>query len=163
MALFFYAALPKSKEKEKRIIPLLNRSQGDVCTRFGRGKMKKSIREILNNLSDDAPKSEIYAAHYLGKISGQILNLRMQSGLSQEEFAKKLGINQSMLSKYESGEYNFTVKKLADICCKLDIDLTLNLNSHGVHEESLRKNWEYPVYNQKRKMIKYNVFEVQNE
>lgn len=87
----------------------------------------------------------------------------MQSGLSQEEFAKKLGINQSMLSKYESGEYNFTVKKLADICCKLDIDLTLNLNSHGVHEESLRKNWEYPVYNQKRKMIKYNVFEVQNE
>lgn len=104
--------------------------------------MVTKIREMLNKLSDDAPKSEMYAAHFMGKISSQILNKRLALNMTQKDFAEKLGISQVMLSKYESGDCNFTIRKLADLCMKLNIDLDISLESDYPFEKMVQKNWE---------------------
>ena len=48
---------------------------------------------------------------------------RMSLGLTQTEFATKYGISQSLVSKWENGDENLSVKSLLQICticgCKL--------------------------------------------
>lgn len=43
--------------------------------------------------------------------------------MSQKEFATYMGVSQSMVSKWESREYNFTTKALNEICKKLNLPI----------------------------------------
>lgn len=60
-------------------------------------------------------------ADILYNIAIKIFDNRIDRGLNQSEFAKLLGISQSMVSKLESGEYNPTVEQLHKISKKLNL------------------------------------------
>lgn len=59
------------------------------------------------------------------KISVALLKERIRMDLGQHEFAKMLGVSQGLISRWEQGEYNFTLKKLVNIFSKLDIDIDI--------------------------------------
>jgi transcriptional regulator with XRE-family HTH domain len=63
-------------------------------------------------------------------------DLRRQAGLRQIELAARLGLPQSFISKYESGERSLDLFELRKICAALDIPfLTLfNLLEEGLKE-----------------------------
>lgn len=61
----------------------------------------------------------------LDEFSLQLVNYRMEHQLNQSELAKKLGITQPMVSQYESGTNNITVKRLCEICEKLGVRVRL--------------------------------------
>ena len=42
--------------------------------------------------------------------------------MNQKQFASFMGVSQAMISKWESGEYNFTINTLNEICDKLGLD-----------------------------------------
>jgi transcriptional regulator with XRE-family HTH domain len=65
----------------------------------------------------------------LGIISKRIEEKRLSMDMNQAEFAKYMDVSQSMVSKWESGSYNFTIKTLREICHRLDLDLNLDINS----------------------------------
>ena len=48
---------------------------------------------------------------------------RVNAGLRQVDLAKRLGVPQSMISKYEVGERRIDLLELRDICAALDISL----------------------------------------
>ncbi len=52
---------------------------------------------------------------------------RIEMGLTQREFAEYMGVTQEMVSKWESREYNFTIKTLNEICQKIDLKLYVSL------------------------------------
>ena len=56
----------------------------------------------------------------LTKLSLEIVKCRLERQLTQKEFAKLLGVSQSMISKIESDEYNFSIGTLVKIFNKLD-------------------------------------------
>ena len=87
------------------------------------------ISELLEVLSDGMSEAEILLAKVLGEISAQISSERIRRGLSQKEFAALMGTTQATISKLESGDQNFTVKKLAELACKLDLDLQIRLTA----------------------------------
>ena len=60
----------------------------------------------------------------LTEIARTLIDYRNKNNLTQEDLAKKLNMNQSMVSKLESGRYNATFKML------LKISYTLEKNSH---------------------------------
>ncbi len=60
----------------------------------------------------------------LTEIARTLIDYRNKNKLTQEDLAKKLNMNQSMVSKLESGRYNATFKML------LKISYTLEKNSH---------------------------------
>ncbi len=48
---------------------------------------------------------------------------RLEAGLTQAELAQRLGVNQSFVSKYESGERRLDLIELRNICKALGIPL----------------------------------------
>lgn len=67
--------------------------------------------------------AEISANKQLALISATITLWREEHRMTQTAFAKFMNVTQAMVSKWESGEYNFTVKTLAEISSKLGISL----------------------------------------
>ncbi len=60
---------------------------------------------------------ELYDIYY--KISTAIFKYRIKHNLSQKKLAEKLGVTQAMISKLESGDYNYTVEQLWKISHRL--------------------------------------------
>lgn len=71
--------------------------------------------------------SDIVSAELMSKISSAIVKKRLELNMNQKRFADFLGVNQSMVSKWESSDYNFSIKSLADIAVKLDLEISLNI------------------------------------
>ena len=60
----------------------------------------------------------------LMKIGNRIKFIRLNStNLSQEEFASKLGLDRTYLSRVEAGKQNITVESLIKICNGLSVSL----------------------------------------
>lgn len=82
--------------------------------------MTNKNNEMFDFLSNYLSKSDIYAAQTIAKISMYILKCRLDLNMTQKEFAKKMGVTQAMISKWESAEYNFTIETIAHISEKLN-------------------------------------------
>lgn len=77
---------------------------------------------ITNWLSADMDVESIKEVKELARISAKIQMKRNELGMNQKQFAKALGVSQGMVSKWESGEYNFTISALSVLCSKLNMD-----------------------------------------
>lgn len=57
------------------------------------------------------------------KLQELLRETRNKSGLTQVELAERLGVHQSYVSKYESGERRLDILELQDVCDACDIPL----------------------------------------
>ncbi|MBW6431821.1 MAG: helix-turn-helix transcriptional regulator [Bacillota bacterium] len=62
---------------------------------------------------------KLYDIYY--KISTAIFRYRVRHKLSQKKLAEKLGVTQAMVSKLESGDYNYTIEQLWKVSSKLGL------------------------------------------
>lgn len=93
------------------------------------------INEILKN--EDLELDDL-----LYDLSVAIIDYRIKHDLDQKELAAELKVTQAMISKYESCEYNFTIKKLYDIAEKLDMDLKVSLKPKQCKTENkFKERW----------------------
>lgn len=100
--------------------------------------MKKktvSLTEALEMFADYVSMSDLIATRLLSKISASIVKKRLDMGLNQTEFAKKMSVSQAMVSKWESENYNYSIEGLADICAKLDLDIDISIKDKTLEEE----------------------------
>ncbi|MCM1063902.1 MAG: helix-turn-helix domain-containing protein [Eubacterium sp.] len=88
---------------------------------------QSGLSDLLQLFADNVTVSDIIASNVLGNISASIVEKRIQSDMTQQEFANHMCVSQGMVSKWEGGDYNFTIRTLADIAEKLDMDLTVKL------------------------------------
>lgn len=89
---------------------------------------KAFMDDLLKILTEGLSVEEILSAKVLADISTQIANERIARGMNQNEFAELMGTTQAVVSKWESSERNFTIKKLVEIACKLNLDLDVTFN-----------------------------------
>lgn len=54
--------------------------------------------------------------------------------MTQIEFAKLLQVKQTQISKWESGDCNFTMSTLYLICDKLNLELNIDVKQKGVNK-----------------------------
>jgi transcriptional regulator with XRE-family HTH domain len=57
--------------------------------------------------------------------------------MNQESFAALLGVSQGMVSKYESGEYNFTIGSLNEICSKIGLEFNPDIIPQRVPKNNI--------------------------
>ncbi|NBH78838.1 helix-turn-helix domain-containing protein [Clostridiaceae bacterium] len=84
----------------------------------------KTLNDIFALFEDTLTPADIESARLLGEISATIVKKRIELGMTQKAFAAYLGVSQTMVSKWESADYNFSIKALAEIACKLELPLT---------------------------------------
>ena len=77
----------------------------------------------------------MYAAYLYGAVD--------EKGAEQteKEFADYMGVTQGMVSKWESREYNFTIKTLNDICEKLNLTLSVDIEQVNETEDATLLQW----------------------
>lgn len=95
-------------------------------------KASNDWADILSELTVDIPADELEADIVLADIAGKLSAERIKKGMSQQEFAKLLGVNQSRISKMESGECNFSVRRLIKIAHKLSIPLKIQFGEKPI-------------------------------
>lgn len=88
----------------------------------------KDTKWIAEGLSISEQKTIVE----LAKISARIERCRLELEMTQEEFAKYMGVSQGMISKWESREYNFTIRSLNEICQKLNMNFSVSIARPGV-------------------------------
>ena len=74
---------------------------------------------------NDLTKEEKAEADLKANIAIAIHNKRVSMNMNQQEFAELNGVSQTMVSKWESGDYNFTVSNLRRILSSLDMEFVL--------------------------------------
>ncbi len=57
------------------------------------------------------------------KLQELLRKIRREKGIRQKEMAKKLGVPQSFISKYETGDRQLDVLELRQVCRALSISL----------------------------------------
>jgi len=118
----------------------------------------KRDSELLLESADDDTRFELNLIGVMTDISAALINYRADKSLSQKELAEKLECSQAMVSKIESGDYNFTIRKLFDVVNKLGCRVSLEIDFKGgtsVPDSSEERVsiWEY-VGNQSIKGMK---------
>ncbi len=99
----------------------------------------KKTKWVTEGFSD----SEVKSIVELAKISATIERCRIDMGFTQKEFADYMGVTQGMVSKWESREYNFTIKTLNEICKKIHMELDVSirdLNNEHPYKISIWEN-----------------------
>ena len=88
------------------------------------------IRNLLDTAPVSDPFSELSAgdkaeADMKAEIAVHIHEKRIGMHMTQKEFAAFTGVSQTMVSKWESGEYNFTVGNLSRLMATLGLKLEI--------------------------------------
>jgi len=87
-----------------------------------------SIQEKMKNakectwLNDYLTYEERETAKKIGQIAVAIQIQRKAMGYTQKSFAKKLGVSQTMVSRWETGDENFTIATLTKISSALGME-----------------------------------------
>lgn len=66
---------------------------------------------------------------FLEKLGQRIAQLRKEKGMTQVEFAEKLGIQRTALTRIETGNVNTTILQLNAIAQNLDVQLESIFNN----------------------------------
>ncbi|MBQ9461635.1 MAG: helix-turn-helix transcriptional regulator [Clostridia bacterium] len=84
-------------------------------------------RTVMNDLVDalvpEIGAEDLMLASLQAMVSSEITVRRQQLNLTQKDFAKMLNVSQSLVSRWENGDENFTLKTLVDIASKLNITM----------------------------------------
>jgi len=96
-------------------------------------------------ISDGMSETEIKTTVELAKISAQIERRRLELGMTQIEFAAYMGVSQGMVSKWESREYNFTIRSLNEVCEKLELDLSVSVQRPRIRNNYNVLKWDEEI------------------
>lgn len=107
---------------------------------------------VENDFFTELSKIDITYEKLMGKISGRIILERTKNHLSQEDLAEKLGVKQSLISKWESGDNNFTFLQVIKIFSKLGIDVDIVFNPQNQYMQNSIPPFSFKM-SQKQKTI----------
>ena len=92
--------------------------------------MSQGMNDLLVGLSASLSAEEATLASLEAIICGEIITQRIERGMTQKKFAEFMEVSQSMVSKWEKGECNFTLQSLVKIASKLGLSLQSPIVPH---------------------------------
>lgn len=88
---------------------------------------EKTYTDILNLFKDTVSPEEAICAGLDAKISSDITEIRLSRNMTQKEFAKAVGVTQSLVSRWESGTCNYNIATLAKIISALNLECRISI------------------------------------
>lgn len=100
--------------------------------------------DLFNTICEQYSDEDMKVSLILAKISAKLSAKRLELQMNQKQFAKYLNVSQTMVSKWEKGDYNFTIATLINIFGKLNMDLDIQLSEH--RKKIVEKNSEIILF-----------------
>ena len=82
-----------------------------------------SVKKMVSFFTDHLSTEETMLYVLQSMIAAEVTSRRVEMDMTQKDFAQLLNVSQSTLSKWESGETNFTLSTLVTIASKLDLEI----------------------------------------
>ena len=89
---------------------------------------KSQTKALISALSEGMPAEELMLSGLQSLIAAAITMKRHELKMSQKELANTMGVSQTSVSKWESGETNFTLKTLVQIASALGLEMNVPFN-----------------------------------
>ncbi len=83
------------------------------------------VSELASKLASSMDDATLKMATIEMEVADRIRKERKKKKMNQSQFADFMNVSQAMISKWESGEYNFTICQIVKIFDKLGIDVDL--------------------------------------
>lgn len=96
---------------------------------------KCNVHDLLALFEDVLKPEDVLAAKLMAQVSEAITKERIRLHMTQAEFADHIHVKQSQISRWECGNYNFSLEKIADIAAKLNLDVNFYAVSMEVHKD----------------------------
>ena len=107
----------------------------------------KSANEVMDTIFGNLPyTAEDRYYEILNNISIAVVDYRVKHGFSQKQLAEMLDVSQAMVSKYESGDYNISLKALVSLLDKLNIRMNIDFDGASAVSEPELKESAYLRY-----------------
>lgn len=85
------------------------------------------INELLSLFAETLTPADVLSAKLISQFSNSITSERLRLNMSQKQFADYINATQSLISRWERGDYNFSINKIAEIASKLDLDIDFKI------------------------------------
>lgn len=95
--------------------------------------INNGISDLLQELSASLSPAKIVKSYLDAKISADIIKIRIGKGMSQKEFADKIGVTEKQVSRWESGTCDYNTSTLAKITAALDLNCNIELSEKQTH------------------------------
>ena len=112
------------------------------------------IDDLLVLFEDSVTPGELLASKIMSQTSSAIIRERLKMQMGQKEFAQYLEVSQSLVSRWEHGECNFSLKKIAEIAAKLDLDVNISFCNASAKLQS--SSIDYTTPTEFTKTVRYN-------
>ena len=99
-------------------------------------RKKEFLRKLTEAIESKFTTAELMTCNTLAKLSCLIANKRISMGMDQKEFAQFMEVSEYMVSRWERGDYDFTISLLAHIADKFDMDI-VDLINGGEEDENI--------------------------
>lgn len=120
-----------------------------------------SMENLMQLFEDYVDENDIISSQILAHISAVIVKYRINHHMNQQEFASFLGVSQSMISKIESSDYNFTIRKLVELCNKMN--LLLEVKMRGDFQKESLDSYHYLLIEDKKDSYNKSVQTTNNQ
>lgn len=80
---------------------------------------------VAGDLFPELSSAEKKYSYIAADVAVKIRDKRKELNMTQKDFAEYLNVSQSMVSKWESADYNFTLESLVQLFDRLDIKIDL--------------------------------------
>lgn len=88
------------------------------------------VRDYIKHRSEtDSDFNELWETGALEReIAKQLIGIRLDLGMTQEQFAKLVGVKQSFLSRLENGEQNITIETLQKLAQRAGANVNISIS-----------------------------------
>jgi len=101
-------------------------------------KITNSVADLYAAISGGLTKADVYRTEILSAIAVNVFKKRVELDMGQKAFAEYMGVSQSMVSKWESGDFNISVEKIAELCEKLELVPSFAVESEAEYQQKTK-------------------------
>ena len=85
--------------------------------------VEKTTADLLMAIGESMSAEEMMLLSLQGMIAAEVEKKRTELQMNQKQFAQYMGVTQATVSKWESGDSNFTLSTLVHIASKLGLKM----------------------------------------
>lgn len=103
------------------------------------------LSTLFSLFADSVTPEDILSSKLMSQVSSAIVKERLKLRMTQDEFAKHINVSQALVSRWERGNCNFSIKKIVEIASALNLDVNISFCNASLKLQSKSMDYATPA------------------